>query len=289
MPEKKLKYLVKTSDEFPCFLWPVVMCDNLLYLPASNEKLIITSFRNIESLEKYDIVIKIDETNIILEKDSPTIFAYAFSKNEYYYASIDEFSKQMDKMLSTHAYDISKMDVFKQYELFSTIKNENQINCLLENVLRTENNQFIRNWAETKLGERQQKGINLKDRKEEIARRKRIPRAVEYYGASVANTGRINLEEQTIKHVMSKQLSIEEQIIEKVVKKSKLNKRDVESVIKDYFNALTDAVYKGERVQITGFGSFERKNGKKTNSKNPDNSNISDSVKKIVFKDKVNK
>ena len=59
------------------------------------------------------------------------------------------------------------------------------------------------------------------------------------------------------------------QLIEAVAKESNLKKRDVETVVENFINIIVDEVAKGEKVQITGFGSFERKERGERTIKNP--------------------
>lgn len=59
------------------------------------------------------------------------------------------------------------------------------------------------------------------------------------------------------------------QLIEAVTKESNLKKRDVEVMFDTFFNTIVAEVAKGEKVQITGFGSFERKNRSERVIKNP--------------------
>ena len=59
------------------------------------------------------------------------------------------------------------------------------------------------------------------------------------------------------------------QLIEAVAKESNLKKRDVEAVVENFINIIVDEVAKGEKVQITGFGSFERKERGERTIKNP--------------------
>jgi DNA-binding protein HU-beta len=59
------------------------------------------------------------------------------------------------------------------------------------------------------------------------------------------------------------------QLIDAVTKESNMKKRDVEAVIENLINTIVDEVAKGEKVQITGFGSFERKERGERTIKNP--------------------
>jgi len=87
------------------------------------------------------------------------------------------------------------------------------------------------------------------------------------------------------------------QLIDAVVKESNLKKRDVETVIENLINTIIGEVAKGEKVQITGFGSFERKERGERNIKNPRTgedmkvppSKSPSFTAGSVFKEKVNK
>ena len=59
------------------------------------------------------------------------------------------------------------------------------------------------------------------------------------------------------------------QLTEAVTKEANLKKRDVEAVLDALFNTIMSEVAKGEKVQITGFGSFERKLRSERTIKNP--------------------
>ena len=49
------------------------------------------------------------------------------------------------------------------------------------------------------------------------------------------------------------------QLIDSVAKESSLKKREVEAVVETLLNTIINEVAAGNKVQITGFGSFERK------------------------------
>jgi len=86
------------------------------------------------------------------------------------------------------------------------------------------------------------------------------------------------------------------QLIDAVAKESNLKKRDVEAVVENLLNAIIGEVAKGEKVQITGFGSFERKSRGERNIKNPRTgedmkvppSKSPSFTAGSIFKDKVN-
>jgi len=49
------------------------------------------------------------------------------------------------------------------------------------------------------------------------------------------------------------------QLIDAVAKESNLKKREVEEVVEALLNTIMLKISEGEKVQITGFGTFERK------------------------------
>ena len=59
------------------------------------------------------------------------------------------------------------------------------------------------------------------------------------------------------------------QLIDAVAKEANIKKRDVETIVENFLNIIVDEVAKGEKVQITGFGSFERKERGERMIKNP--------------------
>jgi len=90
------------------------------------------------------------------------------------------------------------------------------------------------------------------------------------------------------------------QLIEAVAAASKeagIKKSDVEAILESLTNVIQDEVAKGEKVQITGFGSFERKERGERVVKNPrTGEDIKVGASKSpafsagsVFKEKVNK
>ena len=86
------------------------------------------------------------------------------------------------------------------------------------------------------------------------------------------------------------------QLISVVAKESNVKKADVETIVENLLNTIMSEVAKGEKIQITGFGSFERKERGERNiripstgeeikvppSKNPSFASGS------IFKEKVN-
>ncbi|MCL1794178.1 MAG: HU family DNA-binding protein [Oscillospiraceae bacterium] len=87
------------------------------------------------------------------------------------------------------------------------------------------------------------------------------------------------------------------QLIDAVAKNSTLKKREVEDVIEKFIDTIIAEVAAGEKVQITGFGAFERKTRGERNIKNPrtgEDMKVPPSKSPSfsagsVFKDKVNK
>ena len=59
------------------------------------------------------------------------------------------------------------------------------------------------------------------------------------------------------------------QLIYVVAKESNQKKRNVEAVVEALLNKVMNEVANGEKVQITGFGSFERKERGERTVKNP--------------------
>jgi len=59
------------------------------------------------------------------------------------------------------------------------------------------------------------------------------------------------------------------ELLSAVAKGSDIKKRDVEAVVENLINIIMAEVAKGEKVQITGFGSFERKERGERTMKNP--------------------
>jgi DNA-binding protein HU-beta len=47
------------------------------------------------------------------------------------------------------------------------------------------------------------------------------------------------------------------ELIAEVAKKADLSKKDAEAAVKSVFDAIADALAKGEKVQLIGFGTFD--------------------------------
>ncbi|MBQ7714541.1 MAG: HU family DNA-binding protein [Clostridia bacterium] len=59
------------------------------------------------------------------------------------------------------------------------------------------------------------------------------------------------------------------QLIEVVAKKADLKKKDAEAAVAATFAAIEEALVKGEKVQLIGFGSFEVKKRAARTGRNP--------------------
>lgn len=59
------------------------------------------------------------------------------------------------------------------------------------------------------------------------------------------------------------------QLTEVLAAKTNMKKKDAEAAINNVFAAITEALVKGEKVQISGFGSFEAKKRAARIGRNP--------------------
>ncbi len=59
------------------------------------------------------------------------------------------------------------------------------------------------------------------------------------------------------------------ELVDKVTKKAGLKKKDVKKVVDMVFETVTDALAKGEKVQLVGFGSFEVRKAASRKGVNP--------------------
>ncbi|MBR4288508.1 MAG: HU family DNA-binding protein [Clostridia bacterium] len=59
------------------------------------------------------------------------------------------------------------------------------------------------------------------------------------------------------------------QLTEVLATKTNMKKKDAEAAINNVFAAITDALVNGEKVQISGFGSFETKKRAARMGRNP--------------------
>ena len=58
-------------------------------------------------------------------------------------------------------------------------------------------------------------------------------------------------------------------LVESVAKVSGLKKKDSEAVVADIISTITNALASGEKVQLTGFGTFEVKDRPARKGRNP--------------------
>ena len=87
------------------------------------------------------------------------------------------------------------------------------------------------------------------------------------------------------------------ELLAAVAKESGIKKPEVDIIIDAFFNGIQDAVAKGEKVQITGFGSFERRERGARTVTNPRTGEPLDIAASkspafsagSIFKEKVNK
>ena len=87
------------------------------------------------------------------------------------------------------------------------------------------------------------------------------------------------------------------ELITSLAEKSSLTKKDVEVVLKAFVESVEEALEKGEKVQLVGFGTFETRNRAARVGRNPrtkEEINIPESVVPVFkagkeFKDRVSK
>ncbi len=58
-------------------------------------------------------------------------------------------------------------------------------------------------------------------------------------------------------------------LITKIAEKSELSKKDSEKALNAVISAVTDALVEGDKVQLTGFGTFEVRDKKEKEAINP--------------------
>ena len=157
-----LKYLIKSSDSYPCFVWPVVEKDGELQLVLSNGQQTITSFRKIDDLRDFEIAIPVPtpDSDVKFTEESPTVFAYAFDENRYFYGTFGKFSEEIKSFLQSNPEAVGT-DVFKQYALYAKIKADALIDKLLVGILENETDSFLRDWACSKIREHKQNRVCL--------------------------------------------------------------------------------------------------------------------------------
>ena len=86
------------------------------------------------------------------------------------------------------------------------------------------------------------------------------------------------------------------QLIQKIAENGNMTKKDAEIALKAVIDSITEAVAAGEKVQISGFGSFDVKAREARMGRNPKTGEAVEiaSSKRIVFsaaqvlKDKIN-
>ncbi len=59
------------------------------------------------------------------------------------------------------------------------------------------------------------------------------------------------------------------ELVEMVAEKEDLTKKDSEKVVTAVFDSITDSLARGEKVQLVGFGTFEVRNRKAREGRNP--------------------
>lgn len=87
-----------------------------------------------------------------------------------------------------------------------------------------------------------------------------------------------------------------QELIESIVNKTALSKKDTDAVLKAFIEVVTKAVKKGDKVQLIGFGTFERTTRSARTGRNPQTgAEIKIAAKKAprfvagkAFKDAVN-
>ncbi|MCS6873156.1 MAG: integration host factor subunit beta [Pyrinomonadaceae bacterium] len=58
-------------------------------------------------------------------------------------------------------------------------------------------------------------------------------------------------------------------IVERVAKEARLSKRDVEKLVEVVFDSIIEALNKGDKVELRGFGSFRTRERKQRKGRNP--------------------
>ena len=59
------------------------------------------------------------------------------------------------------------------------------------------------------------------------------------------------------------------ELVEMVVEKTGMTKKDSESAVSAVLEGITDTMVKGEKVQLVGFGTFEVRERKEREGRNP--------------------
>jgi len=72
------------------------------------------------------------------------------------------------------------------------------------------------------------------------------------------------------------------ELVEEVAKESDLTKKDAEVVVQTVLDSITEALQRGEGVELRGFGSFRIRNRSPRQGRNPKTgSNVSVPAKKV--------
>lgn len=59
------------------------------------------------------------------------------------------------------------------------------------------------------------------------------------------------------------------ELVEKIAEKSDLSKKDAEKALNAFIDAVTEAVAKDDKVQLIGFGTFERRRREERAGRDP--------------------
>src|SRR5882724_2880808 len=59
------------------------------------------------------------------------------------------------------------------------------------------------------------------------------------------------------------------ELVEEVARAAELNKRDAEVIVETVFGSIIDALHKGEKVELRGFGSFRTRERGPRRGRNP--------------------
>ncbi|MGM0689173.1 MAG: HU family DNA-binding protein [Bacillota bacterium] len=59
------------------------------------------------------------------------------------------------------------------------------------------------------------------------------------------------------------------ELVDLVAEKAELSRKDSDKALRAVFDAITESLAKGEKVQLVGFGTFEVRNRKEREGRNP--------------------
>ncbi len=59
------------------------------------------------------------------------------------------------------------------------------------------------------------------------------------------------------------------ELVDLVAEKAEMSKKDSEKAVKAVFESITDGLVRGEKVQLVGFGTFEVRQRKEREGRNP--------------------